>query len=104
MDFKEFILGLEQIGIKLKLADYRLIFDAIDYDQKGEVNFTKFCLLNTDRKSDLLKLKQAHANQQQSVKGKPPLAPVNGQHPLFGDNIPKNKDINGFTRDIQGIS
>lgn len=25
-------------------------------------------------------------------------------HPLFGDNIPKNKDINGFTKEIQCIT
>ena len=45
----------------------------------------------------------------------PPLS-VNGQssytesakntshHPLFGDHIPKNKDMNGFTKDIQSVT
>lgn len=60
LDFKEFITGMEETGIKLKLGDYRLIFDAIDYDGKGEIGFYKFCLLNTDRKSDLEKLKLEH--------------------------------------------
>jgi Ca2+-binding EF-hand superfamily protein len=32
LNFKEFITGMDGIGIKLKLTDYRLIFDAIDYD------------------------------------------------------------------------
>lgn len=32
LDFKEFITGMEESGIKLKLSDYRLIFDAVDYD------------------------------------------------------------------------
>ena len=60
LDFKEFITGMEESGIKLKLGDYRLIFDTIDYDCKGEIGFYKFCLLNTDRKSDLERLKREY--------------------------------------------
>ena len=56
LNFKEFITGMEGIGVKLKLSDYRLIFDAIDYDGEAEIDFSKFCLLNTDRKQDLQKL------------------------------------------------
>lgn len=47
---------MESIGVKLKLSDYRLIFDHVDYDGEGEIGFSKFCLLNTDRRSDLNKL------------------------------------------------
>ena len=32
LNFKEFISGMEGIGVKLKMTDYRLIFDAIDID------------------------------------------------------------------------
>ena len=50
LNFKEFITGMEGIGVKLKISDYRLIFDALDYDEEGEIGFFKFCLINTDRK------------------------------------------------------
>lgn len=56
LNFKEFITGMEGIGVKLKIQDYRLLFDALDYDKEGEIGFFKFCLLNTDRKKDLQKL------------------------------------------------
>jgi Ca2+-binding EF-hand superfamily protein len=46
LNFKEFITGMESIGVKLKLSDYRLIFDAVDYDNEGEIGFSKFCLFN----------------------------------------------------------
>ena len=43
-------MGLEGIGIRLKLEDCRIIFETLDYDNAGEIDFSKFCLLNTDRK------------------------------------------------------
>jgi Ca2+-binding EF-hand superfamily protein len=39
IDFKEFILGMESIGVRLKLADYRIIFEYIDHDNKGIFDF-----------------------------------------------------------------
>jgi Ca2+-binding EF-hand superfamily protein len=47
---------MESIGVKLKMDDYKKIFESIDYDNEGEIDFTKFCLLNTDRKVDLNEL------------------------------------------------
>ena len=47
---------MESIGVKLKLDDYKKIFESIDYDNEGEIDFTKFCLLNTDRKVNLAEL------------------------------------------------
>jgi len=32
LEFKEFMMALEEIGIKLRLSDFKLIFDALDYD------------------------------------------------------------------------
>jgi len=58
INFKEFIQGMESIGVKLKLDDYRRIFETLDYNQEGEIDFTKFCLLNTDRKIDLKTLQE----------------------------------------------
>lgn len=50
LDFKEFILGLENMGIWLSYADYKMIFDSVDYDKQGEIDYNKFLLLNTDNK------------------------------------------------------
>ena len=53
LDFKEFIEGMENIGVKLKLNDYRIIFEYIDFDNLGYIDFQKFCLLNADKRSEL---------------------------------------------------
>jgi len=51
LEFKEFMLTLEEMGIKLKLTDFKLIFDTLDFDGRGNIDFTKFCYLNADRYS-----------------------------------------------------
>jgi len=43
------MMALEEIGIKLRLGDFKLIFDALDYDCKSHIDFRKFCHLNADR-------------------------------------------------------
>ena len=53
LSFKEFISGLENIGIRFNLEDFQRIFDALDYDKVGEIDFRKFCLLNTDKQRDI---------------------------------------------------
>ena len=37
----------------MPIKDYRLVFDVIDYDQEVEVNFLKFCLINTDKSKNI---------------------------------------------------
>ena len=101
LDLKEFILGLENMGITLKYSDYKAIFDSIDYNQEGEIDYNKFLLLNTDNKRDK-KIEQIEQLQAQKMKdneslfsyskvsreSKPP------QHNGFRDGIiPKNKSI-----------
>ena len=49
LNFREFITGLGCIGVNLNLSDYRLIFETIDFDKAGEVDFYKFCLLDSDK-------------------------------------------------------
>ena len=44
---------MESIGVKFKLADYKLVFEHIDFDNKGTIDFYKFCLINTDKKAEL---------------------------------------------------
>ena len=48
---------MESIGVKLKLEDYKRMFESIDYNNEGEIDFTKFCYLNTDKKVDLKEMK-----------------------------------------------
>ncbi len=49
LTFKEFMTGLENIGIRLPLEDFKLMFDALDYNNEGEIGFNNFCMLNADR-------------------------------------------------------
>ena len=51
LEFKEFITSFEEMGIRLKVADFKMIFDALDYDSRGVIDFNKFCFLNSDRYS-----------------------------------------------------
>jgi|LauGreDrversion4_2_1035121.scaffolds.fasta_scaffold82307_2 Ca2+-binding EF-hand superfamily protein len=49
LEFKEFITSFEEMGIRLKLADFKMIFDALDFDSRGQIDFNKFSFLNADR-------------------------------------------------------
>jgi hypothetical protein len=44
--------GLENIGVRLGLEDYQKIFSYLDSDNKEEIDFYKFCQLNTDKAKD----------------------------------------------------
>ena len=44
---------MENIGIRLELEDFKNIFETIDYDHNGEIDFNEFCLLNADRSRDI---------------------------------------------------
>ena len=46
--------GLENIGIRLPLEDFKIIYDTLDYNQEGEIGFNNFCILNADRQKDLV--------------------------------------------------
>lgn len=52
LSFKEFMTGLENIGIRLSLEDFLKIFQVLDYNQSNDIDFSKFCLLNTDKMKD----------------------------------------------------
>jgi len=49
LNFREFMQGMQEMGISLTLPDYRLIFDKIDYNDEGEIDYFKFCLLDYDK-------------------------------------------------------
>jgi len=56
LNFREFVLGLGEMGINLTLPDYRLIFDKIDFDKDEEIDYFKFCLLDYDKENIRQKL------------------------------------------------
>ena len=64
----------------MTFEDYRRVFDYIDHDSMGEIDFNKFCLLNTDKNSNYLRKLVRN--------GKPPLRPL----PLTHAQPPKNKN------------
>ena len=39
----------------MALDDFKLIFNVLDYDNQGELDFLKFCLINTDKYKDVFK-------------------------------------------------
>jgi len=49
LNFREIKTSLDEIGMNLSLPDYRLLFEAIDYDEVGEIDFFKFTLLDYDK-------------------------------------------------------
>lgn len=40
---------MDEMGFQISLSDYRLLFDQIDFDQAGEMDYFKFCLLDFDK-------------------------------------------------------
>lgn len=54
LSFEEFVSGCEFCGIALSIRDFKAVYDTIDYDNNGGINFDKFCLLNADRTKDVL--------------------------------------------------
>ena len=49
LNFREFMSGMYEMGINLTLPDFRLLFEKIDYDNEGEIDYFKFCLLDYDK-------------------------------------------------------
>jgi Ca2+-binding EF-hand superfamily protein len=49
LNFREFMSGMYEMGINLTLPDFRLIFEKIDFDNSGEIDYFKFCLLDYDK-------------------------------------------------------
>lgn len=68
INFREFMNGMAILGINFGLPDYRLVFDAIDYDGTKEINFVKFCLLDTEKREDRERLYNEYAEQRKKEK------------------------------------
>lgn len=110
--------GLENIGIRLELEDFKSIYDIVDHDQKGEIDFNKFCLLNADRARDIKDvisdIKNHDGSPPETASKKPPLHSLRTNGTTVRSNsknyqtslniIPKNKDLGKFNDDVQEMS
>ena len=86
--------GLEKAGVRLCLQDFKAVYAFLDREGSGAVDFKKFCRLNLD---------------QGSWASKPPLAKTAAQLRSVAKwgsvvEVPKNKDMNSFTQEIQGLN
>ena len=43
----------------MSFNDYRAVYNTLDYDNSGCVDFEKFCLINIDRSNDIGRLIEA---------------------------------------------
>jgi Ca2+-binding EF-hand superfamily protein len=53
IEFHEFVDGLELCGIYMPLEDYRKVYDTLNYDNGSDIDFDKFCLINTDKANNI---------------------------------------------------
>ena len=94
---------MDEIGFHISLADYRLLFDQIDFDEAGDIDFFKFCLLDYNKVALREKLIQQHQlslvskSEQSQVYNKN--KKINNTKSLDAAN--KNKDVNKFMESVQ---
>ena len=53
IDFQEFVKGCEFCNIKFPLDDFKKVFILLDYDNRNQIDFIKFCLFNTDKSNNI---------------------------------------------------
>lgn len=101
LEFREFVLGMGEMGMNLTLPDYRLIFDKIDYNKEEEIDYFKFCLLDYDKEALRQRLTLQHQTQNKSEKSTKS-KDESGVNPRYRDgNMPKNKDPKRFIEECQ---
>ena len=99
LNFREFMQGMQEMGISLTLPDYRLIFDKIDYNDEGEIDYFKFCLLDYDKEQLRQKLSEGQTVSSGMFRT---TSKSSGVHQRYPDGVvPKNKDPSSFVANIQ---
>lgn len=85
------------MGISLSVVDFRLLFEDIDFNDEGSVDYFKFCLLDSDKQEFRENLKkQFKANQLLKLEVSTQL-----KSPAVKDKLkPKNKDPTSFLAQI----
>lgn len=104
LNFREFVSGMNEMGIMLTMPDFRLLFEKIDYDNENEIDYFKFCLLDFEKNEMREKLKEgnggfgatAAGHKVDKIFGFEEI--LENGHPIFRDGlIPKNKNPIAFT-------
>ncbi len=42
---------MNEMGVHLSVIDFRLVFEKIDFNNEGSIDYFKFCLLDCDQES-----------------------------------------------------
>lgn len=100
---------MDDIGFQISLSDFRILFDQIDFDRAGEIDYFKFCLLDYDKvelREKLIRDHQLETVRKQSLnedKSAFKKYTDGGQLNLryLDGNMPKNKDVNNFINQVQ---
>lgn len=58
LSFAEFVAGMNEMGVHLSVIDFRLVFEKIDFNNEGSIDYFKFCLLDCDQESTRETLKK----------------------------------------------
>ena len=59
----------------MSIADFKTVFDTLDYSGSGELDFSEFCLMNTDKTNDVDKyVKDIHSKWKQKAQKEEKLA------------------------------
>jgi Ca2+-binding EF-hand superfamily protein len=52
MKLNEFAIGCENIGIRLSLEEFKHVYNLLDSEQTGNIDFSQFCKINSDKPKD----------------------------------------------------
>lgn len=93
---------MDEIGIQVSLPDYRLLFDQIDFDVAGEIDYFKFCLLDVNKTELRANLAQEH---QLSLLNPGQESQRHSRTRNYSlTNVTKNKELNKFMQEMKSKS
>ena len=82
---------MNEMGVNLTLNDFKLLFDRIDFDQVGSIDYFKFCLLDYQKEQQRARLIGHYHNPKHEKVNE------DQKHARFMDGrVPKNKDQKKF--------
>ena len=53
ISFNEFRLGCENLGIKFTSKELRQVFEYMDKQKEGQINYKKFCSMSEEKRRDI---------------------------------------------------
>ncbi len=52
LKLNEFVIGCENIGIRLSLDEFKHVYSLLDSENIGNIDFSQFCKINSDKPKD----------------------------------------------------